>query len=114
MDISEEFQRDIEYIHLTTREKVNDFVKLLKENNISITHTCCRGFGCGIKKAQFESANALYLNINTISANSSNIIEECVVCYENTNIVTQCNHHLCTLCCDKLNKKICPYCRENL
>lgn len=108
MDISEESQSNIEYIHFKTRFKINGFIELLKVNGISITGTCCRGFGCGIKKYEFETANQLYLKFN------SNNFDECIVCYENTNIITPCRHHLCTLCSDKLNKKICPYCRVNL
>ena len=39
---------------------------------------------------------------------------ECVICYEETNEKTRCNHSLCLNCKTKLKKNECPYCREEL
>jgi hypothetical protein len=42
-------------------------------------------------------------------------IEECCVCYDNTNYITNCNHYLCKDCYDGLIRpKICPLCRKDL
>jgi len=36
----------------------------------------------------------------------------CSVCYEHTLTTTPCGHDLCLVCWEKLDKKICPCCRE--
>lgn len=39
---------------------------------------------------------------------------ECIVCYKLTKIKTECNHILCNECNEKLKKRECPYCRQEL
>lgn len=42
-------------------------------------------------------------------------IEECCVCYDNTNYITNCNHYLCKDCYDGIIRpKRCPLCRKDL
>jgi len=46
-----------------------------------------------------------------------NVEKECVVCYENTNTRTSCNHFLCEDCVNDIFKHTqkynCPYCRSD-
>jgi hypothetical protein len=35
----------------------------------------------------------------------------CIVCYELTDCMTDCNHHLCQNCFDQLDSQLCPMCR---
>jgi glutaredoxin len=39
---------------------------------------------------------------------------ECVICYEGTNNKTECNHVICKICMDMLEKQNCPYCRQDI
>ncbi len=42
---------------------------------------------------------------------------ECVVCYELYDMnafMIMCRHALCSVCYKKLNKHVCPYCRQEL
>lgn len=39
--------------------------------------------------------------------------DECCVCFETSNTVTDCNHHVCTNCITKINNS-CPYCRNEI
>ena len=38
----------------------------------------------------------------------------CCICFENGNVITKCNHHICLNCMVNLKKRKCPYCRQNL
>lgn len=42
-------------------------------------------------------------------------IDKCYICYENSNIITSCNHYYCKSCIQKhyeYNSLYCPYCRK--
>lgn len=39
---------------------------------------------------------------------------ECIVCLEETNEKTLCNHFLCNNCLFRLDKEECPYCRQKI
>jgi hypothetical protein len=39
-------------------------------------------------------------------------IEDCAVCFDETNVHTKCNHYCCHKCLEKV--KICPICRRDL
>lgn len=39
---------------------------------------------------------------------------ECCICYETSNIKTNCGHYGCEECFSKLKQKICPYCRQDI
>ena len=39
-------------------------------------------------------------------------VEDCAICFEETNVVTSCNHYCCHICMEKI--KICPICRCDL
>ena len=39
---------------------------------------------------------------------------ECCICYETSNIKTNCGHYGCEECFIKLKSNICPYCRQNI
>ena len=39
---------------------------------------------------------------------------ECIVCFEETEEKTECNHSLCNECKEKIIIKKCPYCRQEL
>lgn len=40
--------------------------------------------------------------------------EQCCVCLDKTQSVTECGHALCCICWSKLKKRICPCCRKNI
>ncbi len=40
------------------------------------------------------------------------LVEDCAICFEETSVVTHCNHHCCHVCMEKI--KICPVCRCDL
>ena len=39
-------------------------------------------------------------------------VEDCAICFEETNVQTTCKHHCCHRCMEKI--KICPICRHDL
>ena len=84
-------------------------------------------------KAHFELVlqqfpNALVLNGATSQKNRvqiisdfnnkkdgmKNNIDECIVCYEPTTRLTDCNHPLCVSCQLKLHNSLCPVCKRDL
>lgn len=40
--------------------------------------------------------------------------QDCVVCYEKTNVVLPCDHVICSKCYSNLTTKLCPLCREQI
>lgn len=63
-----------------------------------------------------DSIHSIYeKNVNNQLLTETINIEECVVCYDNTPFITNCNHYLCKDCCLGLVRpKICPICRRSL
>ena len=47
----------------------------------------------------FEATKRIFHNIGIKIQDTS---ETCIVCYENTNCITSCNHALCFVCCSKV------------
>jgi hypothetical protein len=39
-------------------------------------------------------------------------VEDCSICFEETTVTTNCNHHCCHKCMEKI--KLCPICRRDL
>ena len=39
-------------------------------------------------------------------------VEDCAICFEETNVITTCKHHCCHKCMERI--KICPICRHDL
>jgi hypothetical protein len=64
------------------------------------------GLFCIIKPEKYENC----YKFDNIVLN----IQECCVCLEATRTRTQCHHHLCWICYDKLTRKRCPLCRNCL
>ena len=61
-------ERDIEFVHFNTNDDCENFLKFASQNNISISHTCCDGKGCGIKNIKKENLNIIikeYLQLNS-------------------------------------------------
>jgi hypothetical protein len=85
-----------------------------------------------IRNSKFEIKNKIQFPIKKFTRNNNNITkkvcDECVVCYENTNFKTACNHTLCAICWGKIKEKCdcccgnnchnsfksCPICREDI
>lgn len=60
--------RDIEFIHFNTNDDCENFLEFASQKNISISHTCCDGKGCGIKNIKKEKLNIIikeYLQLNS-------------------------------------------------
>lgn len=75
--------------------------------NFSLRCALRNDFQCGCKKRK-----QMYLN-------QTNQTNECCVCFEETNLKTNCNHDICLSCLDKLVKtknlkNNCPMCRTYL
>ena len=79
--------------------------------------TCCNktfNYSCGIYN-NFECLCSIDKSELIYNKN----LEECVVCFENTNYKTKCNHILCLDCLNKIKKNnnlslTCPICREGI
>lgn len=39
-------------------------------------------------------------------------VDDCAICFEETNVITHCNHFCCHKCMEKI--KVCPICRRDL
>ena len=67
MDVFKNLLEDIEYIHFNTEDDCEKFLKYASQTNISISHKCCDGKGCGIrniKKEQLDIIIKEYLQLN--------------------------------------------------
>jgi hypothetical protein len=68
MDVFKNLLEDIEYIHFNTEDDCEKFLKYASQTNISISHKCCDGKGCGIrniKKEQLDIIIKEYLHLNS-------------------------------------------------
>jgi len=60
--------RDIEFVHFDTNNDCENFLNFASQNNITISHKCCDGNGCGvknIKKEQLKIIIAEYLQLDS-------------------------------------------------
>ena len=73
-----------------------------------------------LHKKNSKLQNATERIFNNIGITVNNKSKECVVCYEQTNCVTVCNHYLCFLCCSQItvdentDELPCPICRSSI
>ena len=111
------------FIHFNTFEECDEFINLLKCLDINITHKCCGGKGCGIKKINYTQAKNIYNNFkpnNIIYKSIKNEDEnlECGICYQEVKSLTiKCHtgsHPYCSSCWNNLKKPECPTCRGSL
>lgn len=79
----------------------------------------------GLKDIKFDTLSGEFINPNKLVQSSyqykilsmfhhPNIemeYSECCVCFEYTKTKTECNHHLCLRCTQKIKKNTCPLCR---
>lgn len=111
-------------IQLHVFDKVTTYKSFIKplhkcmycnKKNPNYKMRCCNQythFDCGVKNKFACCHLAIYL----VSAYR----DECVVCLEETNTVTECGHHLCVNCLTEMYKKsehkdnkiTCPMCRD--
>ena len=60
--------RDIEFVHFDTNNDCDKFLHFASQNNMSISHKCCSGTGCGIKNIKKEQLKIImnkYLELNS-------------------------------------------------
>ena len=50
---------NIQFVHFATVRNCDDFVKYLATKQIDISHKCCLGIGCGIKKIKRNELDSL-------------------------------------------------------
>ena len=50
---------NIQFVHFATVQNCDDFVKYLATKQIDISHKCCFGIGCGIKKIKRNELDSL-------------------------------------------------------
>jgi hypothetical protein len=50
---------NIQFVHFATVQNCDDFVKYLATKQIDISHKCCFGIGCGIKKIKRYELDSL-------------------------------------------------------
>ena len=92
-----------------TSEKINQFLLEFKKHilpNLNVDKL----------NGEFEIIDVINiknLGLDIFSLDNC-ICNECMICLENTNTITYCNHSLCIECWNKLNDKICPMCKTNL
>ena len=89
-------------------KKLGDILKYYKFNNII-------GEFINTKIKKSKDINIAFNKMLSIN-NIQRAIQECCVCFENTQVKTDCNHILCYKCWESIagcNKK-CPMCREFL
>jgi hypothetical protein len=127
---------DCEFAHFNSIELCNDFVIYMTNNGYKITHKCCDGNGCGIKKIKrielkiivnkylqkketntyntynTDNTDNTYNTYNTYNTDKFH----CDICYEDVdNLITKCKictHPFCPDCWNKITKDVCPYCRS--
>ena len=62
-DSNDEFKdiknNDIRFVHFATVQNCDNFVKYLATKQINISHKCCLGIGCGIKKIKRDELDRL-------------------------------------------------------
>lgn len=52
-------KNDIQFVHFTTSSECDDFIKYIIEKQFNISHKCCYGIGCGIKKIKRNELDAI-------------------------------------------------------
>ena len=61
-------KNDIQFVHFTTSSECDDFIKYITEKQFNISHKCCYGIGCGIKKIKRNELDTIvkeYQQIDT-------------------------------------------------
>ena len=60
--------RDIEFVHFNTNNDCEKFIHFASLNNITISHKCCDGNGCGVKNIKKEQLDIIikeYLQLDS-------------------------------------------------
>lgn len=60
--------KNIEFIHFYRPDECDNFLNYLAKKNISISHKCCGGKGCGINHVKKEKLNEIiqeYLQLDS-------------------------------------------------
>ena len=58
----------IEFVHFNTNNDCDNFLNFASQKNMSISHKCCDGNGCGIENIKKEELNVIikeYLHLNS-------------------------------------------------
>jgi hypothetical protein len=83
---------DCEFAHFNSIELCNDFVIYMKNNGYKITHKCCDGNGCGIKKIKSIELKIIvnkYLQKKETNTDNTDKFH-CDICYEDVvNLITK-------------------------
>ena len=51
--------KDIEFVHFNTNNDCDNFLNFASQKNMSISHKCCDGNGCGIENIKKEQLNII-------------------------------------------------------
>lgn len=85
-------------------ETLNDTVRKVCRYSHGVLH--------GIQNFYINDiSQVFYYHYGRCVSEKKSTIEECCVCYEQTNYETTCSHRLCIECSEKTNSK-CPMCRQ--
>lgn len=113
---------DSRSIHDDTYEPINYYERvMLYKNKINIEYNEIDKILEDIKllliKLKFDKITSKFKTINVVEPFEDKylddeLIDECCVCLDKTNMKTNCGHYLCVLCWDNLKNKDCPMCRE--
>jgi len=60
---------DIRFVHFATVQICDNFVKYLATKQIDISHKCCLGIGCGIKKIKRNELDSLVEEYDKLAGN---------------------------------------------
>lgn len=111
-----------------TKESIS---KVLKEMIDDINLLKFDRRSCSFRTQEEINETTCLIAMFLSSDNSEMNLDKCCVCYEETSVLTSCNHHICIPCADKVlvsddtddeivneessedfNKRKCPICRE--
>lgn len=67
-----------------------------------------------LKSAKFDKLTGTfeYGNEKKFTVPELSSAEDCIICYDKTETITDCRHHICVPCWQNLTKMNCPLCRK--
>ncbi len=106
------------FYHFSSKDICNEFIT---NNNIQISHYCCNGMGFSIwsDEPSIKRIDEIIYTMNNRNYIRSKIKkrtidDNCCVCLEKSERLTNCGHILCNDCNNSLIVNKCPYCRTQL